>query len=230
MNAIILAAGLGSRFEEWTKTKHKALLPINKVPNIERTIQFLIEAKINEIYIVTGHLANQFEYLTKKFPGVKLIFNKMYKEYNSIYSFKLALPFFGDSFIIDADTVFLENIFLNLKPIQSTYFTIIRIDQENEWCPILDNNQKVIDIKITDEQLPSLSGVSFWEMQDCKIIKQNFSNYLQSNNLKKPSLYWDNIPLDLIETLNITIFQLKQNTLYEMDNQKDYLKIIKSIS
>ena len=65
MNAIILAAGLGSRFEEWTKTKHKALLPINKVPNLERTIQFLIEAKINEIYIVTGHLANQFEYLTK---------------------------------------------------------------------------------------------------------------------------------------------------------------------
>ncbi|MGY3189330.1 NTP transferase domain-containing protein [Lysinibacillus sp. TE18511] len=230
MNAIILAAGLGSRFKEWTKTKHKALLPINKEPNLERTISFLIEAKIYEIYIVTGHLSNQFEYLKEKFPGVKLIYNEMYKEYNSIYSFKLAIPHFGDSFIIDADTVFLENIFLNLKPKQSTYFTIIRNGQEKEWCPILDINQKVIDIKITDEQLPSLSGVSYWEMKDCKIIKQHFSNYLQYQNLKKASLYWDNIPLDLIDSLNITVSQLKQNILYEMDNQNDYLKIIKSIS
>ncbi|MGE7944160.1 NTP transferase domain-containing protein [Lysinibacillus xylanilyticus] len=230
MNAIILAAGLGSRFEEWTKTKHKALLPINKVPNLERTIQLLIEAKINEIYIVTGHLAHQFEYLTEKFPGVKLIYNDMYKEYNSIYSFKLAIPHFGDSFIIDADTVFLENIFLNLQPTQSTYFTIIRNEQEKEWCPILDIHQKVIDIKITDEQLPSLSGVSYWGRKDCKIIKQHFSNYMQHSDLKNASLYWDHIPLDLIETLNITVSQLKQNTLYEMDNQNDYLKIIKLIS
>lgn len=230
MNAIILAAGLGSRFEEWTKTKHKALLPINKVPNLERTIQFLIEAKINEIYIVTGHLADQFEYLTEKFPKVKLIYNEMYKEYNSIYSFKLALPYFGDSFIIDADTVFLKNIFLNLKPKQSTYFTIIRNEQEKEWCPIIDINLKVIDIKITEEQLPSLSGVSYWEMNDCKIIKHHFSDYSQYSDLKNVSLYWDNIPLYLIETLNITVCQLKQNTLYEMDNQNDYLKIIKSIS
>lgn len=230
MNAIILAAGLGSRFKEWTKTKHKALLPINEVPNLERTIHFLNEAEVYEIYIVTGHLANQFEYLTEKFPGVKLIYNEMYKEYNSIYSFKLALPYFGNSFVIDADTILLENIFLNLKPIQSTYFTVLRNQQEQEWCPIININQKVIDIIVTDEERPSLSGISFWEKNDSKIIKQHFLNYLQPKILTNRKLYWDNIPLCLIETLNITVCQLKQNTTYEMDNQKDYLRVIKSIS
>ncbi|MGC6396742.1 NTP transferase domain-containing protein, partial [Pasteurella multocida] len=56
MNAIILAAGLGSRFKDVTKKIHKSLLPINGIPNIENTIQNLIEAGIDDIYIVTGHL------------------------------------------------------------------------------------------------------------------------------------------------------------------------------
>lgn len=41
MNAIILAAGLGSRFVG--KTKHKALIIIDGIANIERTISFLNE-------------------------------------------------------------------------------------------------------------------------------------------------------------------------------------------
>ena len=47
MNAIILAAGLGSRFKDVTKTIHKALLPLKDgTPNIERTIEYLIDANI----------------------------------------------------------------------------------------------------------------------------------------------------------------------------------------
>ncbi len=230
MNAIILAAGLGSRFKEWTKTKHKALLPINGVPNLESTIRYLNKAKIYEIYIVTGHLAEQFEYLTEKFPGVKLIYNEMYKEYNSIYSFKLALPYFEDSFVIDADTILLENIFLNQKIEKSTYFTVIRGRQGEEWCPKIDINEKVIDIMITDEGIPSLSGISYWKKSDCKIIKSNFLNYLQPEKLKNNKLYWDNIPLDLLVALSITVSQLKKNAIDEMDNQDDYLRVLKSIS
>lgn len=40
MNAIILAAGLGTRFKEWTKDNHKSLFPIQGTPNIERTVLF----------------------------------------------------------------------------------------------------------------------------------------------------------------------------------------------
>ncbi|HHH4566492.1 TPA: NTP transferase domain-containing protein, partial [Morganella morganii] len=67
MNAVILAAGLGSRFGDITKKTHKALLPIGGIPNIERTIQYLSEFGITEIVIVTGHLAHQFEYLQEKY-------------------------------------------------------------------------------------------------------------------------------------------------------------------
>ena len=77
MNAIILAAGLGSRLKELTKNKHKALFEIEGVPNIERTINFLHEINIKEIYIITGYLSEQFEYLKDKF-NVELIKNNNY--------------------------------------------------------------------------------------------------------------------------------------------------------
>lgn len=114
MNAIILAAGLGSRFQEITKNNHKALLPIGGIPNIERTIQYLKEANIHEIYIVTGHMANMFSYLEEKYD-VTLVFNDKYNIYNNIRSLQVALSVFNDSFVIDADVVLLENIFMN-KP------------------------------------------------------------------------------------------------------------------
>ena len=51
MNAIILAAGLGSRFKDITKKEHKSLLKIGDKPNLERTIEYLTDAKVEKIII-----------------------------------------------------------------------------------------------------------------------------------------------------------------------------------
>ena len=53
MNAIILAAGLGSRFKDITQSTHKSLLDIHGTPNLERTLAFLQQANINKIVIIT---------------------------------------------------------------------------------------------------------------------------------------------------------------------------------
>ncbi len=110
MNAIILAAGLGSRFKDITQSTHKSLLDIHGTPNLERTLTFLRQANIDNIVIVTGYLHEQFEYLKKKYDCT-LIYNEKYREYNSIYSFSLAQDFFNDCYVIDADVVLNRNIF-----------------------------------------------------------------------------------------------------------------------
>ena len=56
MNAVILAAGLGSRFGDITKNIR--LFTYRWNTNIERTIQYLSEFGITEIVIVTGHLTS----------------------------------------------------------------------------------------------------------------------------------------------------------------------------
>ena len=54
-NAIILAAGMCSRFKPLSDTKPKAFLKVKGEILIERMIRQLIEAEIPEIYIVGGH-------------------------------------------------------------------------------------------------------------------------------------------------------------------------------
>ncbi|MDU4300059.1 MULTISPECIES: NTP transferase domain-containing protein [Eikenella] len=227
MNAIILAAGLGSRLKEITKSKHKALIEIKGIPNIERTILYLKEAGIDEIYIVTGYLSSQFEYLTYKY-GCKLIKNNKYREYNNIYSFYLASKYLSDSYVIDSDVVLFKNIFLD-KPVFSTYYTIIRPESDElEWNPILNEKGIVTDIIISSRHLPSLLGISFWNLGDSKKILAELEKYNKLSVLEDSKLYWDNIPMSLLGSMEIRVRELSICDAYEMDNIMHY-KFISNI-
>lgn len=223
MNAIILAAGLGSRFKDITKKTHKALLPIENIPNIERTIKFLKEANIDDIYIVTGHLSEQFQYLEEKYQ-CKLVHNPKYSEYNNIYSFYLVNDVFGDSYMIDSDVVLFDNIFDNDKLEDSHYFTIPRPKSENkEWIPIVGNDGKVVEMEISNREDYSLLGISFWKQSDAEIIKQKMkSEFLAGEKLENPKLYWDDIPISLLSQLNIEVIKKSLSEAYEIDNIDDY--------
>lgn len=227
MNAIIMAAGLGSRFKEVTKTCHKALLPIGETPNLERTIGYLHEAGIQEIHILTGHLGDTFNYLPEKFPGVTLHFNEYYQKYNSIYTFKLALPYFSDSFVIDGDTVFAKNIFN--QPEKTTYFTMVRQEEGTEWCPVTNENGKVVEMLITSKKLPAMTGITYWDKKDAEKIKAKFPNYLAEKKLLDPKGYWDDIPVAILNELDAQTKILPQGSIYEMDNQEEYQAILRKL-
>ncbi|MXN87778.1 NTP transferase domain-containing protein [Pasteurella canis] len=228
MNAIILAAGLGSRFKEITKNTHKALLPIDGMPNIERTITYLKQAGIDNIYIVTGHLSEQFNYLSEQY-GCHLLYNEKYKDYNSIYSFAVAKTYFSDSYIIDSDVVLFRNIFLN-PPETSCYFVVKRPKSEDkEWVPILNDAGKIIKIEVTNAHLPSLLGVSFWSKNDSDIIKKKLEAYLCPTILSQSALYWDNIPMEVITELDVRTIELSPSDGYEMDNLIQYEFILNNL-
>lgn len=53
---------------------------------IETLLDAVVKAEIEEIYIVTGYLSEQFEILKKKYPQIKFVENNMYNEANNISS------------------------------------------------------------------------------------------------------------------------------------------------
>lgn len=228
MNAIILAAGLGSRFKDITIHTHKALLPIKGVPNIEHTINYLKKSNINDIYIIVGHLSEQFEYLKEKY-NCKLIYNSKYKEYNNIYSFYLAKDFFGDSYVIDSDVVLFSNIF-NTALTNSTYYLIKRPKSKyKEWIPHFENDI-ITKIDISNKEEYSLLGVSFWNKNDSVIIKKEIEKlYTKEESFTNDKLYWDNIPMSLLPLLKVEAIKLEISQAYEMDRLEDYELITKNI-
>lgn len=61
MNAMILAAGLGTRLRPWTLTHPKALVPIEGVPMLERVIRSLEAQGFDHITINVHHFAGQIK-------------------------------------------------------------------------------------------------------------------------------------------------------------------------
>ena len=213
MNALLLAAGLGSRFKEITKHNHKALLPIGGIPNIERTIGYLHDANITDITIVVGHMAELFDYLKDKYQ-VRVV-------YNNLYSMAKALPYFSDTVVIDADVVLLDQVLCPMS--QSAYYTVQRkAGPDFDWCPKVENG-RVVAMDITDAYRPSMLGISYWNAHDCEIIKAEIEQRLKdSANYLDPKKYWDNVPVDLLDVLNVGVHQVDESLVDEMDTVENY--------
>ena len=65
-NAIILAAGLSSRFAPLSFERPKGLAVAHGERLVERQIRQLTKANIKEIIIVVGNMKEKFEYLQEK--------------------------------------------------------------------------------------------------------------------------------------------------------------------
>lgn len=226
MNAIIVAAGFGSRLRPLTYSTPKPLIEVFNQPIIKRNIEFLLEKGINDIYIIVGYNKEKFEYLKEKYQGIKLIFNKKYSEYNNIYSLYLVKDYLEDSYIIEGDIFLNKNIFdSNIK--NSCYFSKKIAKENGEWQLILENN-KVKEIKVGGKDNHIMSGISFWNKEDSLKIKELLEEYVQDEE-KKKKYYWDHIIKENIKKFNnIGVVPLKENDIYEIDTLDELKELDKS--
>ncbi len=75
MNALILAAGDGTRFHPLTKDKPKVMIKIWGVPILERLLYSLKEAGIKRAVIVVGYKADVIiDYFGSQWRGVEMVY------------------------------------------------------------------------------------------------------------------------------------------------------------
>ena len=168
MRAILLAAGMGTRLRPLTLDTPKSLIEVNGRPLLERQIEFLRERGVEEIIVVTGYLAEKFDYLKDKY-GVKLVNNDKYNVYNNIYTMYLVREYLENTYVVDADVYISENFLLE-KPETSMYFSANKQGFKGEWKLSFDEDLKVNDIEVGDDEGYILCGVSYWDKKDTDII------------------------------------------------------------
>ena len=83
-----MAAGTSSRFAPLSYERPKGLITVKGDVLIERQIRQLKESGINDITVVTGYKANEFQYLKGKY-GVQLVNNPYYNTRNNNASIKV---------------------------------------------------------------------------------------------------------------------------------------------
>ena len=115
MEALILAAGFGSRLLKPLNSKPKSLLKISKKTILYYLVDKIQKNKINKLHIVVGFKKKMIiDYLIKNFSSkieINFIYNKYYKKRGNIYSVCLAESFLNkDLVIFNADIVLPKNI------------------------------------------------------------------------------------------------------------------------
>jgi len=137
-NAVILAAGYGSRLGNLTNIIPKSLIPVGSTTIIDRLLDVLIEYNFKNIYIITGFGEKLLKKHLKKrilkeevSRNIQFIFNDHYGDMNNFYSLYLMKNYIKNDFVlINSDLVFDKNIFdIFVKNVGGKYSTFM-IDEE----------------------------------------------------------------------------------------------------
>lgn len=108
MIAVIMAAGMGTRFGQMTENIPKGFIPYKGIPMVVRSIRTLIDCGIDRIIIGTGYKKEQYEALAKEYPQIECVFSPKYAETNSMYTLYNCRNAIGnnDFLLLESDLVF----------------------------------------------------------------------------------------------------------------------------
>ena len=211
-NAIIMAAGTASRFAPLSYEKPKALIEVHGEVLIERQIRQLREAGINEIVIVTGYKAEQFEYLKDKY-GVILVHNPDYLTRNNNASIYVAREYLKNSYICSSDNFFLSNPF---EPnVDESYYSAVYMEGETgEWC-ISEDDGWIKDVEVGGHDSWVMLGHVFWS----ESFSRSFLHILEEeyDNPETADKLWETIYIEHIKELPMKIRKYPSDFIFEFD-------------
>lgn len=106
--AVIMAAGMGTRFGNMTEERPKGFIEAGGKPMVVRSIDTLIDCGIERIIIGTGYLKEVYEELATRYPQIECCFSPRYAETNSMYTLYNCRELIGkdDFLLLESDLVF----------------------------------------------------------------------------------------------------------------------------
>lgn len=149
-NAIILAAGLSSRFAPISYEKPKGLLRVRGEVLIERQIEQLHEAGIHDITVVVGYKKAYFFYLESKY-GVSIVVNNEYASKNNHSSLYCVRNRLANTYICSSDDYFTENPF---EPyVWHAYYAAQWTEgPTKEWCMSTGPHNRIVGVTVGGER------------------------------------------------------------------------------
>ena len=211
-NAIIMAAGTASRFAPLSYEKPKALIEVRGEVLIERQIRQLREAGIEEVVVVTGYKAEQFEYLKDKY-GVVLINNPYYLTRNNNSSIYAAREYIKNSYICSSDNYFITNPFES--DVDESYYAAVYIEGETgEWC-ISEDGGWIKDVKVGGRDSWVMLGHVFWS----ESFSRSFLHILEDEYEwpETADKLWETIYIEHINELPMKIRKYPADFIFEFD-------------
>ena len=214
--AIIMAAGRGERMHPLTEKTPKPLIRVNGRRMIETVIEALRENGVTEIYVVVGHLKEQFGELEEQYPGVRLIENPYYETCNNISSLYVAREHLGDCMVLDGDQIIYNRSVLDPRFTRSGYNAVWTEEETREWLMTVEDGIVTGCSRTGGRHGWQLYSISRWSKEDGRRLKAQLETEFEEKRNRQ--IYWDDVPMFCYpDTYRLGIYPMRREDVTEID-------------
>lgn len=223
--AIFIAAGFGSRLVPITFNTPKPLVHVHGQRIIDGLIDACLDAGINEIYIVRGYLAEQFDQLLYKYPMIRFLENPVYNEANNISSAMVARYMLSNAYVFEADLL-ISNPKIITKYHYTSDFLAIKKDRTDDWCFIVKDGV-IVEEKVGGLDCWQMVGISYWNEEDGHKLSDDIKmTYEQPGGKER---YWEQVPLVFCKKhYKVEVRECQENDIIEIDTFRELKAIDKT--
>tara|TARA_Y100000590_G_scaffold122617_1_gene140440 strand:+ start:14378 stop:15166 length:789 start_codon:yes stop_codon:yes gene_type:complete len=215
MNAIILAAGPGSRLGPYTKEKPKAMLEFANQTLLGRLIKKFQNFGITDITVVTGYKSEKID-----FPDVNYIRNKFFLETSTLESLICAKEKITNSTIISySDIIFDDDVLTKIIDSKND----ISVIADRQWLRYWDKRVGELAIEATESVYYNNEGFLISVGQPIKNLEHANGHFI---GLMKVKNFGSKIFLEFAEKL---INEQKNSLKLDSDLKLDKLRIVDAL-
>lgn len=223
--AVILAAGLGTRFGKRTEKIPKGFIPAGGKPMVIRSIETLLSCGITRIIIGTGFGKEAYEALSDKYPGIECEFSPRYAETNSMYTLYNCRNIIGDD-----DFLLLESDIVYNKPaitalLEDAHPDIMLITPvtkfQDQYYVAYDSTGRLIDCSTDQAAIDAqgeLVGIHKLSSEFYKSMCQDYASKVE----EFPKLGYEYELLHMSQhRIPLHVLNSRQAKWYEIDDEAD---------
>ena len=237
MQAVILAAGFGSRLRPLTETQPKCLTEVDGVSLLANELNLLSERNVRETIVVLGHMREKIvDAIGFQWKGMKITYveNSVYRETNNVFSLNLARNYVDDDFILLECDLFFQrdvldallestendcNILVSPFNAKTMNGTVVKVDDEGRVLELVLGKRQNADFNYDD----ALKTVNVYFFKKDFAIRRLFpliEYYVETQSRKSyyelalgALVYWGN---DSIKAISIS-----EESWAEIDDLED---------
>lgn len=235
MQALILAAGTGSRLGKHTKDNTKCMLEINNVSLIKHALEKLNNVGIRKLILVVGYKKdNLIQHVGDKYKDIDIEYveNPIYDQTNNIYSLYLAKDKLeqDDTILLESDLIFEEEVLQRLLDDERRSLAVV--DKYQSW---MDGTAVTLD---SDDSILNFFTKKTFRFQDVNEYYKTVNIYKFSKEFSQKSYipfleayskamgdneYYESVlrVITILEGQELRAMRLNGEKWYEIDDVQD---------